>query len=215
MDPVIVARWARRSSVTADGFHLTQDDLLRYHGSLCMPNDLERKKDIMTEAHQSPYSIHPDGMRMYRDLKQDFWWPGMKADVAQFVAKCLVCQEHVLLKVSPAKEIKRFGLRGKFSPRFIGPFEILERVGPVAYRLALPPILTRVHNVFHVSMLRKYISDPSYVISPSMIDLCEDLSFEEALVWIMESEERQLWNRAIPYVKVLCTNHGRMRLFGS
>lgn len=114
----------------------------------------------------------------------------------------------MLLKVSPAKENKRFGLRGKFSPRFIGPFEILERVGPVAYRQALPPILTRVHNVFHVSMLRKYISDPSHVISPSMIDLCEDLSFEEALVWIMESEERQLWNRAIPYVKVLWTNHG-------
>lgn len=60
--------------------------------------------------------------------------------------------EHVLLKVSLVKGIKRFGLRGKLSLRFIGPFEILERVGPVAYRLALPPSLTRVHNVFDVSM---------------------------------------------------------------
>lgn len=76
MDPIIVARWARCLSVTADGFHLTQDDLLRYYGSLCMPNDPERKKDIMTEAHQSPYSIHPDGMRMYRDLNRISGGPG-------------------------------------------------------------------------------------------------------------------------------------------
>ncbi len=61
--------------------------------------------------------------------------------------------EHVLLRVSPSKGIKRFGLCGKLSPRFVGPFEILERIGPVAYRLALPPNLERVHNVFHVSIV--------------------------------------------------------------
>ena len=68
--------------------------------------------------------------------------------------------DHVLLKVMPKRGVVRFGKRGKLSPRFIGPFEILERVGTVAYRLALPPIMIGVHEVFHVSMLRKYTPDP-------------------------------------------------------
>ena len=64
----------------------------------------------------------------------------------------------------PKREVVRFGKRGKLSPRFIGPFEVLERVGAVAYRLALPPSLSGVHEVFHVSMLRKYTPDPSHVV---------------------------------------------------
>ena len=62
--------------------------------------------------------------------------------------------EHVFLKVSPWKGVQRFGIKGKLSPRYIGPFEILDRVGEVSYRLALPPQLSHVHNVFHVSLLR-------------------------------------------------------------
>ena len=115
--------------------------------------------------------------------------------------------EHVLLKVSPSRGIKRFGLRNKLSPRFVGPFEILERVGPVAYRLALPPSLARVHNVFHVSMLRKYIPDPSHIISPTSIQLREDLSYDEAPLQILAREVKQLRNRSIPYVKVQWENH--------
>ena len=72
--------------------------------------------------------------------------------------------DHVLLKVMPKRRVVRFGKRGKISPRYIGPFEILERVGTVAYRLALPPSLSGVHEVFHVSMLRKYTSDPTHVV---------------------------------------------------
>ena len=68
--------------------------------------------------------------------------------------------DHVFLKVMP----KRVGKRGKLSPRFIGPFEILERVGTVAYRLALPPRMSGVHEVFHVSMLRKYTPNPAHVV---------------------------------------------------
>lgn len=70
----------------------------------------------------------------------------------------------MFLKVSPKRGVMRFGIKGKLSPRFVGPFEILERVGKVAYRLALPPVLSGVHNVFHVSMLRKYVLDSSHVI---------------------------------------------------
>ncbi len=77
----------------------------------------------------------------------------------------------MLLRVSPSKGVKHFGLRGKWSLRYVGPFEILERIGPVAHRLALPPKLDRVHNVFHISMLWKYLPDPSHVLDISAIEL--------------------------------------------
>ena len=70
----------------------------------------------------------------------------------------------------------RFGKRGKLSPRYIGPYEIIERVGSLAYRLAVPPELARIHNVFHVSMLRKYIADPSHVLQEQPISLTRDLT---------------------------------------
>ncbi|KAL5538397.1 hypothetical protein UlMin_045742 [Ulmus minor] len=72
--------------------------------------------------------------------------------------------DSVFLKVAPMKGVMRFGKKGKLSLRFIGPFEILERIGKVAYKLALPPELSSVHNVFHVSMLKKYVSDSSHVL---------------------------------------------------
>ena len=72
--------------------------------------------------------------------------------------------DHIFLKVMPKKGVVRFGKRGKLSPRFIGPFEILERVGTVAYQLALQPSMSGVHEVFHVSMLRKYTPDPAHVV---------------------------------------------------
>ena len=72
----------------------------------------------------------------------------------------------VFLKVSPMKGVMRFGKKGKLAPRYIGPFEIKSRVGEVAYRLVLPPELSRIHPVFHVSMLRKYIPYPSHVLQP-------------------------------------------------
>ena len=72
--------------------------------------------------------------------------------------------EQVLLKVSPMKGVMRFGKRGKLSPRYIGPFEVLKRVGDVAYELAFPPGLSGVQTVFHVFMLKKYYGDGNYII---------------------------------------------------
>ena len=88
-------------------------------------------------------------------------------------------EDRVFLKLSLWKGVVRFGKRGKLSPRYIGPFEIVERIGPVAYRLDLPEELSRVHNDFHISMLRKYISDPSHVLETPEIELRDDLSYEE------------------------------------
>ena len=75
-----------------------------------------------------------------------------------------VVRDKVFLKVSPWKKLLRFGKKEKLSPRFIGPYEVLERIEPVAYRLALPPELAKLHDVFHVSMLLKYHSDESYIL---------------------------------------------------
>ena len=72
--------------------------------------------------------------------------------------------DQAFLKISPWKGVLRFGKRGKLSPRFIGPYEIVSKVGPIAYKLKLPLELSRIHDTFHVSMLRKYISDPSHVL---------------------------------------------------
>ena len=101
----------------------------------------------------------------------------------------------------------RFGKRGKLSPRYIGPFEIVERIDSVAYRLDLLEELSRVHNVFHISMLRKYISDLSHVLEAPEIELKDDLSYEEQPVQILGREEKELRNKTISLVKVLWRNH--------
>ena len=116
--------------------------------------------------------------------------------------------EKVFLKVSPWRGIMRFGNKGKLSPRYIGPYEIIERIGPLAYRLALPPELSRIHNVFHVSMLRRYRSDPSHVIKDSEVEISENLSYMEEPIKIVDHKIKELRNREIPMVKVVWKNHG-------
>ncbi|KAL5578176.1 hypothetical protein UlMin_019875 [Ulmus minor] len=118
-----------------------------------------------------------------------------------------VVGDKVFLKVAPMKGVMRFGKKGKLSPRFVGPFEILERMGDLAYRVALPPAMSGIHNVFHVSMLRKYIPDPSHVLSYDTLDLRQDLTFEESPVRILDREERELRQKKIHLVKVLWKNH--------
>ncbi|GKA67616.1 retrotransposon protein, putative, ty3-gypsy subclass, partial [Tanacetum coccineum] len=212
-------------------FSVDDDGVVWFEDRLCVPNDQALREKVMTEAHSSPFTIHPGSTKMYRDLKQYFWWNDMKQDVATFVIQmvylsagagmnilCLVefaynnswhasikaapssfCMvgnvEHLFagmkslkksyadmlrlmtLRVSkfgdrvfmkkfwPFRGVKRFGIKGKLSPRFIGPFEILERIGEVSYRLALPPQLSHVHDVFHVSLLRGYHYHPLHVVS--------------------------------------------------
>ena len=113
----------------------------------------------------------------------------------------------MFLKVSPMKGLMRFGKKGKLAPRYIGPIEIKSRVGEVAYRLVLPPELSRIHLVFHVSMLRKYIPDPSHVLQPQTVEISEDLTYEEYPVAIVDRQVCQLRTKEIPMVKVLWSNH--------
>ena len=117
--------------------------------------------------------------------------------------------DKVFLKVSPWRKILRFGQKGKLSPRFIGSYEVLERIGPVAYRLALPPELAKLHDVFHVSMLRRYRSDESHILPVQEIQVQEDLSYDEEPKTILAREVKQLRNKQVPLVKVLWQHHGR------
>ncbi|GJT98228.1 putative nucleotidyltransferase, ribonuclease H [Tanacetum coccineum] len=392
-------------------FRVDDDGILWQGTKLCVPEDPTLREALMTEAHSSPFSIHPGSTKMYHDLKQHFWWSGMKRDVATFVSKCLICQqvkiehqrasgllqpleipvwkwdeismdfvtglprtqrkhdaiwvvvdrltksahflpirkdypvsklaemfqqeivrlhgtpsaivsdrdprftsrfwkglqkawgtrlkfstafhpetdgqsertiqtledmlrscalewagnwddyiclvelgerilegpemievtnekvavareklkeaqtrqksyadrhrralefqpgEHVFLKVSPTRGVRRFGIKGKLSPRFIGPFEILDRVGEVSYRLALPPQLSHVHNVFHVSLLRGYKYHPLHVVSYPFDQIREDLSYTEEPESILDRQDRVMRNKTIPFVKILWRNH--------
>ena len=101
-------------------------------------------------------------------------------------------RDHVFLKVIPNRGVVKFGKRGKLSSRFIGPFEILERVGAVTYRLALPPSMSGVHEVFHVSMLRRYTLDPAHVVDWGEIEVDTDGTLEEGPVCILDSRDQVL-----------------------
>ncbi|CAN6542625.1 unnamed protein product [Malus baccata var. baccata] len=115
--------------------------------------------------------------------------------------------DYVFLKLSPWRGVVRFGKKGKLSPRYIGPYEITERIGEVAYRLELPSELSKVHNVFHVSMLRHYVSDPSHVIPPQPLEINPDLTYDEEPVTILDWKDKTLRNKTVSLVKVLWRNH--------
>ncbi|WMV46042.1 hypothetical protein MTR67_039427 [Solanum verrucosum] len=100
------------------------------------------------------------------------------------------------------KGVMRFGTKGKLSPTFIRPFEILSRMGNVAYKLALPPSLSTMHPVFHISMLRKYVSYESHVFSLDSIKLVPDLSFEEKPIAILDRHVHKLRTKEITLMKV-------------
>ncbi|KAM1721649.1 hypothetical protein ACFX12_023161 [Malus domestica] len=107
------------------------------------------------------------------------------------------------MKLSPWRGVVRFGKKGKLSPYYIGPFMIIERVGEVAYRLELPPDLSKVHDVFHVSMLHHYISNPSHVIPHQPLEINPDLTYDEEPVTILDWKNKVLRNRTVRLVKVL------------
>ncbi|KAL8265670.1 hypothetical protein R6Q59_003014 [Mikania micrantha] len=108
----------------------------------------------------------------------------------------------VMLKVSPWKGVVRFGKKGKLAPRYVGPFEIIKHIGPVAYRLRLPDELSGVHDVFHVSNLKKCLADESLVIPIEEIQVDEQLHFIEEPLEIMDRKVKQLRRSRIPIVKI-------------
>ncbi|GJZ65579.1 putative reverse transcriptase domain-containing protein [Tanacetum coccineum] len=231
---------------------------------------------IMHESHKSKYSIHPGSDKMYQDLKKLYWWPNMKAIIAEYVGKCLTCSrvkeecqkpsgflvqpeipiwkwERITMDfttklpktsnghdiiwviidrltkfahftptretdstetltrfwqslqsalVSPRKGVIRFEKRGNLNPWYIGPFKILEQIGLVAYKLELLEELSNVHSTFHISNLKKCLSDVSHVIPMIELRLDDKLNFIEEPVEIMDQEVKQLKQSRIPIIKV-------------
>nr|KYP35293.1 Retrotransposable element Tf2 [Cajanus cajan] len=111
--------------------------------------------------------------------------------------------EHVFLKVTPTSGVGRALRARKLTPRFVGPYQIIRRVGPVAYRLALPPSLSNLHDVFHVSQLRKYIHDPSHVVELDNVQVKPNLTFEKLPVAVVDHKLKELRGKSIALVKVL------------
>ncbi|KAI0524545.1 hypothetical protein KFK09_003919 [Dendrobium nobile] len=172
---------------------------------LCWAETGERKvigSDLVDDATNKIRLIRDrllavqDRQKKYYDVKHRF----VEFNVGDFV----------FIKIRPMKGVLRFGKVGKFSPRYIGPFEIVERIGKVAYRLTLPTTYA-VHNVFHVSSLRKYISDDPSKIILEDVDLQPDLTYVEEPDRILEFSVKQLRSREISFVKVLW-KHGLERM---
>ena len=153
--------------------------------------DTEEKVQVIRQRLKAA----SDRQKSYADLK--------RRDIEYEVG------DKVFLKVFPWRKILRFGKKDKLSPRFIGPYEILERIGPVAYRLTLPPEFTKHHNVFHVLILRRYRSDGSHILPVQAVQVKADFSYDEEPKAILVREVKQLWNKQVPIVKVLWQHHGR------
>ena len=146
--------------------------------------DQQRIIDIIRDR----LKIAQSRQKSYVDQKRRAWEPQVG--------------DMVYLRVSPTRGIKRFGVKGKLSPRYIGPFKILSQKGAVAYESELPTQLFQVHNVFHVSQLRKCLKAPEEPLSYTEIELESDLSYEEKPIKILAERWKQLRNRAIKYCKV-------------
>jgi len=115
--------------------------------------------------------------------------------------------EKAYLRVTPLKGTHRFGIKGKLAPRYIGPFRILAKRGKVAYQLELPPHLSQVHDVFHVSQLRRCFKDPIREVDHETLDLQENLSYREYPVRILDEAERTTRRQKIKFLKVQWSNH--------
>ena len=152
------------------------------------PNIVQETKEKVWIIQQR-LKAASDRQKSYADLK--------RKDIKYEVG------DKVFLKVSPWKKVLWFGKKGNPSPRFIGPYEILERIRPIAYRLALPPELAKLHNVFHVSMLQKYQYDESHILPIQDIQVQLDFTFDEEPKAILDHEVKQLRNKQVSLVKVL------------
>nr|GEV04996.1 putative reverse transcriptase domain-containing protein [Tanacetum cinerariifolium] len=159
------------------------DGTLYYLNQRWVPLKGEVRTLIIDEAHKLMYSIHPGADKMYYDLRDRHWWPGMKKDIAEYKRKPLEFSvaDYVLLKVSPWKGVVRFRKKGKLAPRFVGPFEIIKKVGLMAYRLDLLEELNGVYDTFHVSNLKKCLADPILQVPLDEIRVDAKLNFVEEL----------------------------------
>ncbi|GJT16176.1 putative reverse transcriptase domain-containing protein [Tanacetum coccineum] len=235
-------------------FKRRDDGGIYFFDRIWIPSVGDIRKLIMDEAQTSRYSLHPGADKMYYDLRDLYWCPGMKRDIVDYVSKCLTCSkikaEHqkpsgllqqpkipewkwekiiidLVIKLPKSSsgspviwtEVGESQLIGpeiiqettekifqikerKLAPRYVGPFEIVECVGPVAYRLKLPQELSCIHDTFHVSNLKKCLAESDFQVPLEEIENDENLRFVEEPIKIMARDVKKLKRRRIPLVKV-------------
>jgi len=115
--------------------------------------------------------------------------------------------DYVYLKVSSMKGVQRFGVKRKLAPRYVGPYKIIKQKGNVDYKLQLPPEMSTIFDVFHVSQLKRCLRIPEEAIAPTNIKLQSDLTYEEKLIRVLEEMERVTWSKVIKFYKVVWNNH--------
>nr|GEV48131.1 putative reverse transcriptase domain-containing protein [Tanacetum cinerariifolium] len=174
---------------------------------------------IMDEAHKTRYSMHPGADKMYHNLRDMYWWPGMKRDIATsrltvyitFLANITESFRDAIgyeYGLSSLRQMDKHCIEGNVGLLFCGlklekagPFEILERIRPVAYRLRLPEELSSVHDTFHVSNLKKCLADANLHVPLEEIKIDKTLCFVEEPVEIIDREVKSLKHSKIPIVK--------------
>jgi hypothetical protein len=155
--------------------------------------DYVKEKQQIIDIIRDRLKIAQSRQKSYADQKRRTWEPQVG--------------DMVYLKVSPMKGLQRFGVKGKLSPRYIGPFKILSQNRGLAFELDLPGRLAQVHNVFHVSQLRKCLKTPDEPISHEELELQPDLTYIEKPAKILEESWKQLRNKAIKYCKIQWKHH--------
>nr|GEW30330.1 hypothetical protein [Tanacetum cinerariifolium] len=202
---------------------LRNDEALYYLDRIWVSLKGDVRTLIMDEAHKSKYYVHPGADKMYCDLKDMYWWPRMNKDIVFYASRCLTCLkadvgegqligpelvQETTEKISQIKDrlkatrVVRFAKKRKLAPRFVRPFEIVEKVGTVAYRLDLRKELNGVHDTFHVLNLKKCLVDPTLQVTLDEIQVDAKLKFVEEPVKILERKFKKLKRSRISIVKV-------------
>ncbi|XP_072064472.1 uncharacterized protein [Arachis hypogaea] len=197
----------KHEEFTKDG-----EGLWRYKGRICIPDVGSLRQDLLSKAHNSGFSIHPRSPDLVAETTEKIKkirerilttksrqksYPDQRRKPLKFEVG-----EHVFLRVTPTTGIGRAIKTKKLNPRYIGPFEILRRFGLVAYQVALPPHLSNLHDVFHVSQLRKYTSDAAHVLEPESVELRENLTFQVTPMGIDDTSVKKLRGKEVSLVKV-------------
>ncbi|XP_073061817.1 uncharacterized protein [Primulina eburnea] len=183
-----------------------QNEIIRLHG---IPNTIVSDRDPRGTMNGHERAIRPDIIQEAIDkiqlIRQRIKTAqSRQKNYADKRRKDLKFEvgDYILLKVSPRKGIKRTRKKRKLHPRFVGPFEMIERIGTVAYFLSLPENISGIHNVFHVSQLRQFKVDSSQLIDHQQIDLQENLTYEEQTMKILDQRIKELRGRPIQLIKV-------------
>jgi hypothetical protein len=155
--------------------------------------------DLVTEAEEKVKTIQTN-LKVAQSRQKSY------ADIRRRPLQFQV-EDFVYLRVSPTRGIQRFGVKGKLAPRYIGPFEILKICGPVAYRLQLPPQLAAIHDIFHVSQLRKCVKVPTEIIDSQAIEIEPDLTYTEHPTRVLDTKERSTRRETIRMFKIKWNHH--------